>query len=191
MVERTKILEDVKSGSEQAFQSLFCGYYTDLVAYAYRFVKDIETSEDIVQEFFINFWFKKKFEDIHSSVESYMFHSVKNACLNYIRNEKNRNNKHNEMMKGIDLCYDKLDIEEEDFEKIYKAIHRLPERRKRIFMLCCFNNLKYHEVAEKLNISINTVRTQMGRALKSLRKYLNANSSNLFISIFLLFPVIL
>ena len=182
-----KFFENFTCGSEQAFQSLFCRYYADLVAYAYRFVKDLETSEDLVQEFFINFWFKKKFENIHSSVESYMFHSVKHACLNYIRNGKSRNIKHNDMVKGIDLYDEKLDIEGEDFERVYKAIQRLPEQRKRIFMLCSFNNLKYHEVAEKLNISINTVRTQMGRAFKSLREYLNTNSLNLFISIFLPF----
>ena len=177
--------ENFTYGSEQTFHNLFCKHYADLVTYAYHFIKDFETSEDLVQEFFVNFWFKKKFENIHSSVESYMFRSVKNACLNYIRNNKSRNIKHNNMMKGIDLYDEKSDIEEQDFEIVYKAIQRLPEQRKRIFMLCFFNKLKYHEVAVKLNISINTVRTQMRRAFKSLREYLNTNSLNLFISIFL------
>lgn len=176
--------------SEQAFQSLFCDYYTDLVAYAHHFIKDLETSEDLVQEFFINFWFKKKFENIHSSVESYMFRSVKNACLNYIRNGKNKILKHNNMMKDIDSYEQQISFDEYNYEKIYKAIQRLPEQRKRIFILCFYKKLKYHEVATKLNISINTVRTQMSRAFKSLKTYLNSNSRNLLISLIFLFKFI-
>lgn len=173
--------------SEKAFHLLFCNYYAPLVAYAYFFLKDLETAEDLVQEFFITFWFKKKFENIHSSVESYMFRSVKNGCLNYKRNSKSRSIKHNNMIKEIDLYSEKFDIEEQDFDRLYKAIQKLPEQRRRIFILCFFNQLKYHEVAVKLNISINTVRTQMYRAFKSLREYLCANSPNLFMSILLPF----
>jgi RNA polymerase sigma-70 factor (ECF subfamily) len=168
------IIKEIKDGNEQCFKNLFETYYSDLVVFAFGILQDRECAEDIVQNFFVNFWCKRKSLKIESSFEGYFYRSVRNACLNQIRNRKNRELKIKEMALDTTVIqYDESDKDEHsDLNALYKAISLLPDQRRKIFMLCCFDNIKYHDVAKLLNISVNTVRTQMGRAYKSLRKHL-------------------
>lgn len=170
------LLQELKTGDEQAYKRLFRVYYANLVVYASTILKDREVAEDIVQELFINFWYEKKYENISSELERYLFRSTRNNCINYIRNERRHNDKLVRMIVNEkEEC--KVDLEEmEEREELYRAMNRLPEQCRRIFNLCCVKGMKYQEVANLLGISINTVRTQMARAFKSLRVSLNGKS---------------
>lgn len=105
-----------------------------------------------------------------------LYRSVRNLCLNYLRDDKRR------MAKFSDYVVEETEdfrfsLEEmEEREEIQKAINLLPEQCRLIFTLCCLENMKYQEVADKLGISINTVRTQMTRAFKSLRDTLSGKT---------------
>ena len=66
-----------------------------------------------------------------------------------------------------------LEDKEREYQQLYKALHQLPEQCKQVFTLCCLQDMKYREAADLLGISINTVRTQMGRAYKILRNSLD------------------
>ena len=172
MVVKDKLLEKVCCGDERAYQGLFRMYYADLVAFAYSLLKDLGKAEDVVQEFFVNFWCEKKYKNVHSSLDSYLFRAVKNACLNHIRDERYRVRKLEEVWKNREEEETGKEEETEEKEAVYKAIAELPEQCRRIFMMCCVEGKKYQEAADALNISVNTVRTQMGRAFKTLREKL-------------------
>lgn len=170
-LEQEELLKGLKAGHDAALKSVFYIYYQNLVMYAYSICGDMHAAEDLVQEFFINFWANKKYKDIHTSLENYLFLSIRNATLNSLRKEKYKIKKLEEFKYFKEHSVDSnMDESDYDYSKIYKAIHRLPHARRKIFMMCCFDNMKYQEVADKLNISINTVKVQMGRAFKFIRE---------------------
>lgn len=166
-----QLTEAIKAGNEEAFELLFKGYYKPLVAYAFRFLNDLASAESVVQDVFLKFWQKREELYITSSLKSYLFRSVKNYCINRLE--------HNKIVSGyqkmvIEREYTRIDygeffIEVGLMEKINQAINELPEKRQHIFRLAREEGLKYKEIAHKLNISIKTVETQMGLALKQLR----------------------
>lgn len=174
----TDLLQRLKEGDEQAYQRLFCLYYANLVVYADGFLKDREAAEDVVQDFFIDFWFRKKYKTLSGEVENYWYRSIRNNCLTYLRDKKRHESHLTRLGKLTERSEQfQFRLEElEEKEEIRRAIEQLPSQCRLIFTLCCLESMKYQEVADRLGISINTVRTQMGRALKSLRDALKGKT---------------
>lgn len=173
--EENIIAEQIKKGDKNAFESLFKTYYSQLCAYANKFVTDIDDSEEIVQEMFYQVWQKREDLNILISLKSYLFRSVHNSCLNYLKH-KNIQQKHVErsLYEQANQSYKFPDsIETSELQnKIRIAIEKLPTERKKIFLMIRYDSLKYSEVAAKLGISVKTVENQMGSALKFMREEL-------------------
>ncbi|MDD2595925.1 MAG: RNA polymerase sigma-70 factor [Bacteroidales bacterium] len=171
---RNDLLDRLKSGDEQAFKILFYEYYGELVIYAYSFLGNKSQSEDLVQDFFIGFWQNRKFMSVNSSLDSYLFISIKNMSLNVLRREKFKSRNLSDMdfdcpAESEDDVTNE-DYKQFDYSKLYEAIHKLPEARRKIFTMCIIDNQKYKDVAERLNISVNTVKVQMSRAFKFIKE---------------------
>nr|WP_306447436.1 RNA polymerase sigma-70 factor [Odoribacter splanchnicus] len=179
MKEEQIILKGLQQGSEQAYKDLFTAYFSDLVLYANHFIKNQAAAEDIVQDFFITLWLEKKFFNIESSLEGYLYRSLHNTCLNHLYNEQRKQEKllHMPIEKDSSpTLTTELEDKEREYNQLYQALRKLPEQCKQVFTLCCLQNMKYQEAADYLGISINTVRTQMGRAYKILRNSLDSKS---------------
>lgn len=168
----THIVEVEALKTESAFESLFRMHYSGLCSYANMFLNDLEASEDVVQEVFIKLWNGRADFQIKSSLKSYLFKAVKNACLNLLAhvNIREEYKKHNEALIQEDQSNftDEAVVSELE-NKIRLVIDELPTERRKIFILSRFEGLKYKEIAEKLNISVKTVENQMGKALQYLR----------------------
>lgn len=164
----------IRQGNKKSFETLFMAYYTPLCSFSRKYVKDTDDCEEIVQGFFLKLWDKRQELEINLSVKNYLFSSIRNRCLNYLKHEKIKQEYHAEMMSNTEsrIDYANFIMEVNLVEKIDKSIAALPERRREIFMLSREQGLKYREIAEKLGISIKTVETQMGQALKELRENL-------------------
>jgi RNA polymerase sigma-70 factor (ECF subfamily) len=159
----------------QSFESLFRQYYQMLCSYAYRFVNDSDTAEEIVQDLFYKLWEKREELQINSSVKSYLFSAVHNRCLKYIEH-RNVENKYRDYYL---LRESEIDSEPQHGSEVHEmqeiidsTLDSLPDRCSRIFRLNRFDGLKYQEIAQKLSISVKTVEANMGKALKMLRKNL-------------------
>jgi RNA polymerase sigma-70 factor, ECF subfamily len=157
-----------------SFERLFRQYYAPLCLFARRFVSDRDDCEEIVQGFFTSLWEKREAISITTSVKSYLFGSVRNRCLNHIKHQKIKQEYANERLSHPDeeLDYSKYYLEIDLQQKIEKSIEALPPRRREIFILNREQGLKYREIADQLGISVKTVETQMGQALKELREQL-------------------
>ncbi len=182
-MDRDDILILMKEGKECAFRYLFEIYYETLVMFANYWLND---PEDTVQECFVDFWVNKRFENLSSGLDKYIFASVKHAALNYLRGNRRREERHavvagNWKEDGGEVA----ELNEEEIEYLYMTINRLPEERRRIFMMVCLEGRKYQEVADLLGISVNTVRTQMGRAFQFLRVALDKRRFSMFLLIVL------
>lgn len=160
---------------KQAFEALFRSFFPSLVLFAQKYVPDQDTAKEIVHTVFLNLWEKRQQVDTGSPMKSYLFTSVHNRCLNYIRDQKKFDKDETRFQKFDSTEFsDGADrLEEQELEqRIYDALQALPEKCRAIFMLNRFDGLKYAEIAEKLNISVKTVETQMSRALRILREKL-------------------
>ena len=123
-----------------------------------------------MQDVFVNLWDNRETFNIKISIKTYLYTSVKNSCLNYIKRENffSSTDENNEPPdKSGKTQLDKME-EDEINSAIRNAINKLPEKCREIFMMCRYDELSYKEIAEILDISINTVKTQLKRAMKNL-----------------------
>lgn len=167
------IFQRIREGDEAAFSRLFDGYYAALCFFATKYLGDMDLSRSRVQQVFVDLWVKREKIDVSSSVKSYLYRSVKNRCIDYLRKEK-ITSEISESVENINQMPFRDLVEEAELKKrLNTAINQLPEKCREIFLLCRFEGLKYAEIAKKLNISVKTVEMQMGIALKKLRESLS------------------
>ena len=175
MIGDTEIIGRIRQGDAGQFESLFRSSYVSLVRYAKTLVKDHDTAEEIVQDLFFRLWKDKEKIKIESSLNGYLFRSVHNRCLHYIEHIRVVEQHAEEMLhQQAEVQENPSDIlhYKELQAKIATILERLPERCGKIFYMSRFEGLKYTEIAEKLSVSIKTVESNMGRALKEFRKEL-------------------
>lgn len=158
------------------FEMLFKSHYSELCAYANKYLDDLAAAEETVQSLFVKLWENREEVQFEKSARAYLYTATRNSCFNQLRHIKVKEEykKHNQLEMEqerytVDDEYQAVELD----EKIRKSIDRLPEGRRRIFILSRFEGLKYKEIAEKLKISIKTVENQMGSAIKHLKNDLS------------------
>lgn len=162
----------LKAGDQTAFELLFHFYYPGLVMYSTQFTADRMEAEEIVQDFFVRFWQKHQQILLTDSLKSYLFLSVKNGCLNYLKHKKVEEKYIQKMteLSNRHIAYDPdLYVASELQEKVKSAIDLLPEKCREIFIMSRIQGLRNEEIATNLNLSKRTVETQISKALKVLR----------------------
>ena len=166
--------EALRRGDEAAFDAVFRKYYAPLCHYAVGLTNgDPDEAEDMVQQSFVKLWEKRTSLDITWSVKSYLYKMVHNAALNKIRHQKTKNKYHQLIVQPLENAHEMPeDTLPELREKLQRALQDLPPQCRNIFELSRFEELKYREIAEQLQISIKTVETQMGKALRLMRVHL-------------------
>jgi len=165
------LLEGLKEGNEKIFDYIFHYYYSGLVVFVQKYVPDQDVAEDIVQALFVKLWISRAELSINSSLKSYLFSSVKNRCIDYIRHEDTKGKVEKKLIERLSGITDErnLLVESELREKINSAMEKLPPVCREVFYMNRFEGLKPAEIAEKKDISVRTVETHIGKALKILR----------------------
>ena len=169
-------IEALKSGNdEKAFAWIFNAYFRQLCIRAETMVASSETAEDLVQDVFEVLWKNREKINITTSLERYLYWSVRNACLNYIahanveREYMERFLKENSEASDCDNPASKLEAKEMK-RSIYAAIDSFPVQCREIALLSFKEGLRNDEIAAKLHISVDTVKAQIYRARTKLRK---------------------
>lgn len=167
----------------QRFDQLFNQYYTNLCRFCFTYVKDNYLAEEIVQEVFITFWEKMGALEITISERSFLYTSVRNRALNYLRDSTTRM-KHESTFaeeQSQKVEYPSYEWDKNHMEtSIQQAIAELPEKCRQIFELSRNNNLTYRQIADQLDISPKTVENQVSIAIKKLKERL-AEYLNVFL----------
>lgn len=191
-VKESEWVKNIRRGDSDSFESLFNFYCQKLINFSRRYVWDKQTAENIVQDIFLKIWQNRNVLDPSKSIKTYLFAAVKNESLKHLRHA----DVHKRWAEFISLSQDraidpeKTLSENETKKEIENAISSLPEKCREIFTMSKFDKLKYSEIAGILNISIKTVETQMGRALKKLRERLKTIITLLIIGISLLISLL-
>lgn len=172
------------------FDQLFRKYHHQLFLYASKFVTDESIALDIVQDVFTSVWEKEKLNLADEHLKAYLFNSVRNHCLNYLKHQKIIR-KHLEYqrdaMAEMEIRYyesgEKSIIQQENLDRIYEAVNSLSEVNREIIELSRLEGLKNREIAERLNIPVRTVETRIFRALKELRQKLSQKLIRILLNI--------
>ena len=156
-----EFIDQINRKQMPAFRELFGTFYRYLVLYALRYVKQQEVAEDVVQEVFIAIWESDKKYNSYHGFRAFLYDSVKNRCLNYL--------KHQEVeRRHAEILLWEQDEEDEDYrlmrEEMYRALHQ-------VFKLH-LQGEKNEEIAQILELSVETVKTQKKKAMYFLRERL-------------------
>jgi RNA polymerase sigma-70 factor (ECF subfamily) len=177
----------------KAFEVLFKHYYQRLCNYALRVVPSPEVAEEVVSDVFFKFWKNRASIVIQSSLGAYLFRAVKNQALDYLKLKSNQHLRLDDVLPFWEQSEDKSSENPENTllyqeldRELAAAIEALPPQCKIIFKYSRDEGLKYKEIAEALHISIKTVETQMGRALKSIREALHKYITPILFAVFFL-----
>jgi len=172
------VWEGIRNGNVSSLQMLHDRYYFQLCQFANRFLKEMPVAEELVSDCFVKLWSQRERIFIQKSVKAYLYYMVRNRVINYLQQKKKDLIRHTAPVPDCpaEEEMDKLDF----YAGLYRVIKRLPEQRQKILKLAAFEGLTYQEIATQLHISVNTVKTQMGRAYQFLKEELDPADFHLF-----------
>lgn len=169
-----ELVKKLKEGDPFALEVLFYKYRNKIKGFVVRLIPTQIDPEEIVQEVFVRIWLKKEAINPEKDFQSYLFSIAKNLVLDHLKSAVNRRLYFVEELFQQDLMVEDVNYEDQklnDAEEILLClIQKIPERRREIFCLSRFESLSYKQIAERLNISENTVDSQIRNALSFLRK---------------------
>lgn len=164
----------LQKGNERAFTAIYERYHKQLYVLAYKYLKDNDTAKDAVQQIFLKLWESRSLFSIHINLRNYLYTMLKNHLLNEIRNN------YTALEKNYELAQETIEYENEILskleekemtEQLYRAIDSLPEQKKAVCLYKLKDSLSNQEIAEKMQISIPTVKTHYSQAIKLLREH--------------------
>lgn len=177
-MEENELIKQLQLGDEAAFEFIFKKHFTGLCLFAEHYVKDPIVAEEIVEDFFCHLWETGKYISINTSLRGFLYKGIYNNSLKHIRHKKVEqkyieeqyyfNDK--EILEGASTDYPSVNLVIKELEeKITLVVDSLPDQCRKIFCMNRYENKSYQEIADNLGLSINTVKTQMVRALQKLR----------------------
>lgn len=178
----------IHEGNKAAFEKLFKNYYDSLCDYAYTIVKDRDESDEVIQNVFYNIWNKRETLDFNVPLKAYLYRAVHNESLNKLKHTKVKQAyamEYKHKFSTVKFSDSSSQIHLKELEHaIQKVLDELPPQCSKVFKLSRFENLTYPEIAVKLEISVKTVESHMGKALKSMRTNLKEYLSLLICLLF-------
>ncbi len=175
-----EILRNINIGNEDAFEFVFLTLYNELCVYAYAILKDRDNAEEVVQEVFVKLWEAHNELSIKLSINAYLYKAVHNRCINLLNHTQIKKKYVTEtaingsnLVSPVTSDYPIANLLVQELEvKINQSILELPKQCREVFLLIRYEDLSYTEAAEKLGVSVNTIKTQLQRALSRLRENL-------------------
>lgn len=165
-------------GDERIFRLIFEKYHARLCYFAMGLLEDDEAAKDVVQEAYLRIWQRREHFNDLPSLKAFLYISVKNLCLNIHKHDKVIK-KFARQLPDEDYEQEAMDlmIESEVLERVNHALQKLPAGCRTVLQLSYFEGLKNKDIATRLRVSINTVKTQRKRAIHLLRALLKVSPS--------------
>lgn len=165
-----EILQTFKADREKGLRMLFDQYYRQMVVYAHEQTGSLPVAEDIVQEFFIRLWEEDYLEKAsEESLKSYLFVSIRNSCYTQLHSKAAQIQK--VQLTDVDIpLVAAEEMNSKIVERVNEAIARLPQQTAAVVDCILMQDMKYQETAERLGISINTVKTLLKKGMKQIRE---------------------
>lgn len=177
------LVRELIAGKEKAFKKLYEKYRWDIYAYSRSLLKSDANAEEIVQDVFLKVWLNCENLNPELSFKSYLFTIARNLAYNSLSKAANSKTLREELFyKSQKASNSTADtILDSDYESMKnQAVENLSPKRKVIFQMSRNEGKSYEEISQELDISVSTVKTQMSKALESIRGFLHMNSDLTF-----------
>lgn len=172
VLNKVYVVKEFCSGSESAFKAVYDQHQAKVYRFAYTFLKDKEQSREVLQETFINLWVNREKFDANKPLEPYLFTICKRLVLDSFRKASSTS----ALRERLVLKMSEINTETEDkiiltdlMKYAEKAIAELPKQQQIVFRLSRYEGLSHEEIADRLDLSKNTVKNHLVVALKTLK----------------------
>lgn len=167
-----QLVKDFNAGDKTAFTFLYHRFEPGLYHFACRFV-DTQEAYDIVADAFVRLWQQRAGFDAIPKIEHWLFVNIRYACLALLRSKARLNKARTEVLRELESSQQR-DVDAEALSSslvalLYQEINRLPDRQKQVFLLSFEQRLSTAEIAERLSLSVKTVRNQKLSAIRVLQ----------------------
>lgn len=173
---------ELENNIQDNFRILFRDTYPNLVRIALFYVHDPAVAEDITQEVFTKLWEQRRMLNKIGDIKKYLQHSIRNSSLNHLKHQRVVNKYQQEYIRQ---AAEEEEGPEEYLQLVQKLLEQLPQKRREVLELSIVEAKSYTEIADTLNISINTVKDHIKKAYAFLREKANKEVSD-FILYFIL-----
>ncbi|MEO6520659.1 MAG: RNA polymerase sigma-70 factor [Mucilaginibacter sp.] len=174
-----ELILQVTQGNQSAFGLLFNKYHQQLGTYIFRLTDSMEMAEEIVQDVFVKIWANREALCEIQCFKAYLFVMSKNQALNCIK-KTIREQKHQTQWREEEGCEEQLVLQKTEIDNYYAlldiAIDHLPPQQQRVYLLSRHDRLKYAEIAQKMNLSRETVKKYLQLAVSHISAYLENHS---------------
>ena len=164
----------------KSFEDLFNQYFEDLMRFVYGYVGNEEVARDIVHDVFLTFLNHREHLDFSWSLKSYLFTLSRNYALNYLRHQKVVAQNEEALMREMESIQDEWEDYDQKIERLQAGLAALPDKQREVLIKCFVEGKKYREIADEMDISLNTVKTHLKRAVHFLREELPDGLTLLF-----------
>jgi RNA polymerase sigma-70 factor (family 1) len=161
----------VAEGDEAAFSELFYAYHQRLGAYVYRLTESRPATQEIVQDVFIKIWVKRSGLTEVTNFNAYLFTAARNHVFNFIRNLARERSR--QAALDVETVVEAEPPEEDYHSLLDEAVAQLPQQQQRVYRLHKQEGLSHAEIAERMQLSVETVKKHMSLALRAIRDHLS------------------
>jgi RNA polymerase sigma-70 factor (ECF subfamily) len=174
-INESLLLERLKAGEEEAFNEIYNSYAPSLTSFAAARLTSLDEANDIIHDLFIHLWQERENITITISLRAFLFAAIRYRIIDHIRKNSSRKKYAEQIAKMPVHAQEETEnkiFEKELREKLDNAINQLSPRTKEVFKLSRFEHLSVKEIAEKMDVSEQTVKNQLTTALAQLRSLL-------------------
>lgn len=165
------LVDRLKQSDRKSFEQIYEKYAVQLYSVCYRRIQDIEISNDIIHDILLSLWENRNRKDINN-LRAYLFQALRYKIIDTFQQRSKTHKLYESYLVNLQQNYIGTDhaLRTKLFQELIKAeIDRLPRKMKEVFLLSREQNLTYEQIAQKLGISEQTVRSHMKHALRRLR----------------------
>jgi RNA polymerase sigma-70 factor (ECF subfamily) len=184
-----ELVIELKSGSEKAFNQLFCRYNKRLYAFSFKILLSGEDAEEVVQEVFYKVWKSKRLLKEDMSFKAFVFTVARNHIYNLLSKRVSETAYQNYSTGAIqnqnNCTEDSYNFQELE-NIVQQMVEKMPDKRKKVFTMSRYDGLTNKEIANQLNLSLSTVENHLNKALKMLKQCLHLHKIGLFVLFMLL-----
>lgn len=180
VVEDLDLWKNIRDGNKEALKKLHTKYFYQMCLYAIKSTHgNTPLAEELVSDCFIKIWEHRKNIEIKTSVEHYLFLMLHNGIVDHYRKKRVITEP---LIKDFTAPASEKEFDDQKhYARLYKAVKKLSPQCRKVLELAVYESMTYQEIADALNISRNTVKTQMGRAYQHLREMLDPKDFNFFL----------
>ena len=172
-----RLLERIRAGDVAAFEALYRSIAPSRCVFTRRLLQSEAAAEDVVHDLFLAIWQQRATLDVRGSISTYLHTAARNRALNQIKHERIVAQWENAPHPGSDELQPTIEeglVEADLSVAVQEAVARLPERPRLVFTMSRHQRMTHKQIADSLGVSIKTVETHMGRALRLMRDSLAA-----------------